>query len=36
MQKMSFRDRLKETRAKASDGFKGGKLMSSIFRPGSP
>ena len=36
MQKMSFRDRLKETRAKASDGFRGGKLMSSIFRPGSP
>ena len=33
---MSLRDRLKETRAKASDGFRGGKLMSSIFRPGSP
>ena len=36
MQKLSLRDRIKEARATASDSFRGGKLMSSIFRPGSP
>ena len=36
MQKLSLRDRIKEARANASDSFRGGKLMSSIFRPGSP
>ena len=36
MQKLSLRDRIKEARAAASDSFRGGKLMSSIFRPGSP
>ena len=36
MQKLSFRDKIKEVRISASDSFRGGKLMSSIFRPGSP
>ena len=36
MQKLSFRDKIKEARINASDSFRGGKLMSSIFRPGSP
>src|SRR5210317_683828 len=36
MQKLSLRDRIKEARVSASDSFRGGKLMSSIFRPGSP
>ena len=35
MQKLSLRDRIKEARVSASDSFRGGKLMSSIFRPGS-
>ena len=36
MQKLSLRDRIKEARVSATDSFRGGKLMSSIFRPGSP
>ena len=36
MQKLSLRDRIKEARVNAGDNFKGGKLWSSIFRPGSP
>ena len=36
MQKLSLRDRIKEVRVTAGDSFRGGKLMSSIFRPGSP
>ena len=36
MQKLSLRDKIKEARISAADSFRGGKLMSSIFRPGSP
>ena len=36
MQKLSLRDKIKEARINAADSFRGGKLMSSIFRPGSP
>ena len=36
MQKLSLRDKIKEARINAGESFKGGKLWSSIFRPGSP
>jgi ferredoxin len=36
MQKLSLRDRIKEARVNSGENFKGGKLWSSIFRPGSP
>ena len=36
MQKLSLRDKIKEARISAAASFRGGKLMNSIFRPGSP